>query len=1042
MPHLPLLEPSDPASTSSAADPASTSPKSRQAVPDNPSHSDRPRSGSTSLNESSKEDSGGAGNETDDEREASDDRISGEPTKDDSDEQVPPEPRYHHEMYPFPSTSHHRHSSAEVEASSAGSSSSTADSDSASDLDDDEPMQEVNVIKQPTRTLSEYRASLSRAGLAAPPKIRRIGALGISVHSDSDVENPQVSGLDTNDRIDPASGGDTSNGTRETDLGVSLETLQAGTGSGSRSGSPSRRKGGRRRKRGIADATFRGIVDELAVENRHLKDQLRRYEAHGVPLELKDSRLFEIRFFDGLPIDKRLELERYLTGYVRDFVEKAPPSSSAPPPSQPVPQPPSLVATARPPTPRPSHEKLPTPPSLPSPQESDRSERYAARPGRELAEASNSGLEPPSLSGIGSGVYRPAGFFPSENFFPRGTPNRDPVPAITTEEDRVLAKAVIAALEQLFRHSLQQKKKEEDAMPVDGEQSEERSRSNETYMANFLSHDYLSDGWVYLNLASTMAELHRFSVTLNFVQQAIRDLSSNLEVSDDGKRIRWIGPSPAPSDNVALNDADAAAFDDAEEPSNKVRPRTKVASPAPTDSQVSSGTTTATNGSRSSNDHSSLEPSSMNLANSLAPTSSTAPTSQAPSKSMSSKPTQAPRPQRPTAAVLQRMDRLSPTDPAVPDTRHETTKDSPAERRPAEAARASPKDRLPQRAVSFVAHPSSALRPQPNIFHRLLRNQIEEELAWASPDLSSVHNPPRGPGMLVFYANGHFCSDLIQDDPLPASRLETDEGFVLGDDYDAEAMVRDDVSTAPEPIDLDDEVDLLQMNSDPESDLSEGEQGSSIDSHASSLARLKASGMTNTIPADLFTILVKTGHARKRRRDASSDAPDTPSKQRRVGRPLPRIVSSRAVYHRPQIAKRTAPVGPTGEAGRFSLTTSNLAKHTHPSLEVITPPDEEPPSRFPRESYADTPSPPHDDYLLSLSAPLHAWAPRELNSHLQNALVPPSANLKTPISFRRKYVDAASTAGRSFSELSTTTTGDERPISLDDLVAPVSATRR
>jgi hypothetical protein len=73
-----------------------------------------------------------------------------------------------------------------------------------------------------------------------------------------------VSGLDTNDRIDPASGGDTSAGTRETDLGVSFAHLQDGTGSGSRS---TESRAPKRRKRGVADATFRGIVDELAVES-------------------------------------------------------------------------------------------------------------------------------------------------------------------------------------------------------------------------------------------------------------------------------------------------------------------------------------------------------------------------------------------------------------------------------------------------------------------------------------------------------------------------------------------------------------------------------------------------------------------------------------------------------------------------------------------------------------------------------------------------------------------------------------------------------
>jgi len=137
-------------------------------------------------------------------------------------------------------------------------------SEEEEDLDGDVKMDDAKPIAMPKRTLSEYRASLSRAGLAAPPKIRRLGALGISVHSESDIENPQVSGLDTNDRIDPASGGDTSAGTRETDLGVSFAALQETSGSRSPSGVV---KVPKRRKRGVADSTFRGIVDELALES-------------------------------------------------------------------------------------------------------------------------------------------------------------------------------------------------------------------------------------------------------------------------------------------------------------------------------------------------------------------------------------------------------------------------------------------------------------------------------------------------------------------------------------------------------------------------------------------------------------------------------------------------------------------------------------------------------------------------------------------------------------------------------------------------------
>lgn len=35
--------------------------------------------------------------------------------------------------------------------------------------------------------------------------------------------------------------------------------------------------------------------------DRELRDRLKRYEAEGVPTDVKQDRLFEIRFFDALP---------------------------------------------------------------------------------------------------------------------------------------------------------------------------------------------------------------------------------------------------------------------------------------------------------------------------------------------------------------------------------------------------------------------------------------------------------------------------------------------------------------------------------------------------------------------------------------------------------------------------------------------------------------------------------------------------------------------------------------------------------------------
>ena len=49
------------------------------------------------------------------------------------------------------------------------------------------------------------------------------------------------------------------------------------------------------------------------------------------------------------------------------------------------------------------------------------------------------------------------------------------------------------------------------------------------------------NGWVYLNLLISMAQLHTLNVTPEFIRQAIADVSAKFELSADGTKIRWRG---------------------------------------------------------------------------------------------------------------------------------------------------------------------------------------------------------------------------------------------------------------------------------------------------------------------------------------------------------------------------------------------------------------------------------------------------------------------------------------------------------------------
>ncbi|KAJ4267179.1 hypothetical protein NW762_003280 [Fusarium torreyae] len=52
-----------------------------------------------------------------------------------------------------------------------------------------------------------------------------------------------------------------------------------------------------------------------------------------------------------------------------------------------------------------------------------------------------------------------------------------------------------------------------------------------------------TDGWVYLNLLCSLAQLHIINVTPDFVRSAVTKISTKLQLSPDGHKIRWRGES-------------------------------------------------------------------------------------------------------------------------------------------------------------------------------------------------------------------------------------------------------------------------------------------------------------------------------------------------------------------------------------------------------------------------------------------------------------------------------------------------------------------
>ncbi|GAA5973842.1 hypothetical protein JCM11641_003187 [Rhodosporidiobolus odoratus] len=1036
--------------------------------PQNPSyharslHPLRPRSGpgGESSGEIGNEDSGGAGNETD--VEDADEEDSGNPS---SRDQVHRLIKGERAMYPFQGGQRRkRRGSVAVQLSSSSgfSSSEEDDEEQGNPMEADEGDGASEMRRGRTRRTATPSAPFRlRPGPTPlpPPRLRRLGALGISVHSDEDMDDPVVSGLESAD-FRQAEGAESTD-TRGTDLGIAASQLRRGTSSDEvlRSGRPRDNVGD--------EAIFRGVADDLVMQNNKLKSRLRRYEANNVPSQVKRDALFEIRFGSALPPDKRQELVEYLTYYAQGFGADAvqPSFGSSQAPQMPI----------IPPAPRPLGPTARTPDEC-------RSACLAPPPGlaqEPLAGPSNSGLEPPSASGTGFNMAPP----------PRRTQPRrasDPNVVIASAADQATARDIVTALEQLFFHSLLRSSTSVPRAPSPLDGAQPSPPSNETYFSHLLTHDFLSQGFVYLNLACTMASIHRYSVTLSFVQQAIKQFSARLEVSQDGARIRWIGARSA----VELKrDMGERSGDRGSTPPDfhllppPVR-RSNLSGPSQVSEETVASTSTMSSKSSASRNLKSREGTRSGAAPSTAPTSQPSLGQIGSLAGDETGPRKLLRPPRPTAAVLQPMERLKErSELAAPTTESATT---------AKAMLGSTEGMSPR--ATNTAPSRSQTRRFPVRAHRSLSQRIRDsrppETAFSESLAGTTHSRKRRredqlSGSMVFYANGNFCTDLTKGTQaafdgtsLPTMIVGASSAVALGANSRQSSKDGSKQTSSP-PSSLETRLAELEgtldveMGEPPSFDSSEG-QASAADTPF-----LRTSGMTTTSSFDLFTLLVKTHHPSKRPLYSSSSflddsAPYPPTKRARY-LVRPQVLSTRTVYHsattttrdpfditffsssgksspvelryeeKQQLQKPTHPPALVRSSFAYlvlflllkieslssdlpgQLTASNLAKHANAAAAASSAPRFVPlsPNLFP-----PSPSPPHDDYLLSLSAPAHVWAPL---SHAGSGRVPGKA-----VVGGRESLGLPSALGSGGDGSGTGTglasTGDERPLSLDELV--------
>ncbi|EPE34155.1 hypothetical protein GLAREA_07168 [Glarea lozoyensis ATCC 20868] len=368
---------------------------------------------------------------------------------------------------------------------------------------------------------------------------------------------------------------------------------------------------------------YRSVIDDLTIENKKLREKLRRYEAQ-YNSDLEEDRILELKLHRDLPSGKKRELEETLQAFI-STVDGTPDRKR-----------PKFEKTA---TPAPGPAVLP--PTAPQPQsqyavkKSSSSSTSNSRP-VDSAYASMSASDPTSTSAsnrLGSGA-RPLDVETNQakaqkvqNFLqdiPEGLLPKNS----HTMTERQRKKMVVKRLEQLFtgkvigtigdhNQPMQQQAISRAAtaeqginqrwLPTEGNReaqihsmdpavdgvpqleshdstgsgisSDPSSRSSPAQRptrpldldpdraqdpldnVEYIRHLGLSTpqlitndasdadadapnmGWTHLNLLYNMAQLHMINVTLDFVRSAVADVSSKLQLSPDGREIRWRGGS-------------------------------------------------------------------------------------------------------------------------------------------------------------------------------------------------------------------------------------------------------------------------------------------------------------------------------------------------------------------------------------------------------------------------------------------------------------------------------------------------------------------
>ncbi|KAF2005894.1 hypothetical protein P154DRAFT_530197 [Amniculicola lignicola CBS 123094] len=321
---------------------------------------------------------------------------------------------------------------------------------------------------------------------------------------------------------------------------------------------------------------FKGVIDDLTVANKRLKQKLKKYEklydAH-----LQDEKLFEVRFH-GLPDHKKKELEEMLTKFAANLDDGS--GHHAPVVHNPTTFRvaesgyASLSASGQNST------------SAPSGQENDHRAMSKSQYNRQQQSIQSylhdipPGLMPRQAAPMTDKTKRKLVVRRLEQVFSGkiSVPGNHPQPmqqeevaqsaAMADRQEQAAsgqlmkreghreARIMSASEEEWYFPYIDQEKgsgspDQRPTRPLDLDPSRAQvPADNMEYIRHlgFTPPDMVTGdapeeghGWIYLNLLINMAQLHTINVTTDFVKDAVGEYSAKLELSPDGRKVRWKG---------------------------------------------------------------------------------------------------------------------------------------------------------------------------------------------------------------------------------------------------------------------------------------------------------------------------------------------------------------------------------------------------------------------------------------------------------------------------------------------------------------------